>query len=175
VRRKACCLRQINTTGNLRMADMSDLPVGQSRMSLRRLGHTTRSLVRQYRLSTRVRPSRSAGILSALGYVRFIPAGSFVPAAPCPTALCLRARSPLETHLIRSQKWADRSRRFAVALMPVADALAAVLAGAEPLAEEMVALDEAHRCAPSRRRRCRRWMAMRCAQRTHPTSQRGSR
>jgi molybdopterin molybdotransferase len=31
-----------------------------------------------------------------------------------------------------------------VALMPVADALSAVLAGAEPLAEEMVALDEAH-------------------------------
>ena len=33
---------------------------------------------------------------------------------------------------------------FAVALMPVADALAAVLAGAEPLPEEMVALDAAH-------------------------------
>jgi molybdopterin molybdotransferase len=32
-----------------------------------------------------------------------------------------------------------------VALMPVADALAAVLAGAEPLPEEMVALDAAHR------------------------------
>ena len=32
-----------------------------------------------------------------------------------------------------------------MALMPVADALAAVLAGAEPLAEEMVALDAAHR------------------------------
>jgi molybdopterin molybdotransferase len=31
-----------------------------------------------------------------------------------------------------------------VALMPVADALSAVLAGAEPLAEEMVALDTAH-------------------------------
>jgi molybdopterin molybdotransferase len=31
-----------------------------------------------------------------------------------------------------------------VALMPVADALSAVLAGAEPLAEEMVALDRAH-------------------------------
>jgi molybdopterin molybdotransferase len=31
-----------------------------------------------------------------------------------------------------------------VALMPVADALSAVLAGAEPLAEEMVALDAAH-------------------------------
>jgi molybdopterin molybdotransferase len=31
-----------------------------------------------------------------------------------------------------------------VALMPVADALAAVLAGAEPLAEEMIALDAAH-------------------------------
>ena len=29
-------------------------------------------------------------------------------------------------------------------LMPVADALAAVLAGAEPLPEEMVALDAAH-------------------------------
>src|SRR5437868_9874334 len=33
---------------------------------------------------------------------------------------------------------------FTLALMPVADALAAVLAGAEPLAEEMVALDAAH-------------------------------
>jgi molybdopterin molybdotransferase len=33
---------------------------------------------------------------------------------------------------------------FAVALMPVIDALAAVLAGAEPLPEEMVALDAAH-------------------------------
>ena len=31
-----------------------------------------------------------------------------------------------------------------MALMPVADALAAILAGAEPLAEEMVALDAAH-------------------------------
>jgi molybdopterin molybdotransferase len=31
-----------------------------------------------------------------------------------------------------------------VALMPVADALAAILAGAEPLGEEMVALEEAH-------------------------------
>jgi hypothetical protein len=28
--RKACCLRQINTTGNLRMADLRDLPVGQN-------------------------------------------------------------------------------------------------------------------------------------------------
>src|SRR3954464_7516188 len=36
------------------------------------------------------------------------------------------------------------SRSFAVALMPVADALAAILSGAEPLAEEMVALDAAH-------------------------------
>src|SRR6202051_1030357 len=35
-------------------------------------------------------------------------------------------------------------RSFRVALMPVADALAAVLAGAEPLPEEMVALDEAY-------------------------------
>src|SRR6202051_1547415 len=35
-------------------------------------------------------------------------------------------------------------RSFAVALMPVADALSAVLAGAEPLPEEMVALDAAH-------------------------------
>jgi molybdopterin molybdotransferase len=33
---------------------------------------------------------------------------------------------------------------LAVALMPVADALAAILAGAEPLGEEMVALEEAH-------------------------------
>ena len=31
-----------------------------------------------------------------------------------------------------------------MALMPVADALAAILAGAEPLPEEMVALDAAH-------------------------------
>src|SRR6201992_104466 len=39
------------------------------------------------------------------------------------------------------------SRNFgsvAVALMPVADALAAILAGAEPLPEEMVALDAAY-------------------------------
>src|SRR6187549_1084121 len=35
-------------------------------------------------------------------------------------------------------------RSLPVALMPVADALAAILAGAEPLAEEMVALDAAH-------------------------------
>jgi molybdopterin molybdotransferase len=35
-------------------------------------------------------------------------------------------------------------RSFAVALMPVTDALSAVLAGAEPLGEEMVALDAAH-------------------------------
>jgi molybdopterin molybdotransferase len=35
-------------------------------------------------------------------------------------------------------------REFTVALMPVSDALAAVLAGAEPLAEEMVALDQAY-------------------------------
>src|SRR5215472_16437762 len=33
---------------------------------------------------------------------------------------------------------------FAVALMPVADALAAILEGVEPLGEEMVALEEAH-------------------------------
>src|SRR6201985_791839 len=32
----------------------------------------------------------------------------------------------------------------AVALMPVADALAAILAGAEPLGEEMVALEQAY-------------------------------
>ena len=31
-----------------------------------------------------------------------------------------------------------------MALMPVADALAAILAGAEPLPEEMAALDVAH-------------------------------
>jgi molybdopterin molybdotransferase len=35
-------------------------------------------------------------------------------------------------------------RSFIVALMPVADALSAVLAGAEPLSEEMIALDAAH-------------------------------
>jgi len=28
LRRKLCCLRRINATGNLRMADMRDLPVG---------------------------------------------------------------------------------------------------------------------------------------------------
>src|SRR5690242_238666 len=33
---------------------------------------------------------------------------------------------------------------FAVALMPVADAIAAILAGSEPLAEEMIALDAAY-------------------------------
>src|ERR1700761_7019996 len=33
---------------------------------------------------------------------------------------------------------------FAVALMPVTDALSAILAGAEPLPEEMLALDAAH-------------------------------
>jgi molybdopterin molybdotransferase len=36
-------------------------------------------------------------------------------------------------------------RSFALALMPVADALSAILAGAEPLAEEMVVLDAGHR------------------------------
>src|ERR1700686_4028593 len=35
-------------------------------------------------------------------------------------------------------------RSFAVALMPVTEALAAILAGAEPLPKEMVALDAAH-------------------------------
>src|ERR1700732_1577006 len=35
-------------------------------------------------------------------------------------------------------------RSFAVALMPVTEALAAVLAGAEALPEEMIALDAAH-------------------------------
>src|ERR1700688_1206124 len=35
-------------------------------------------------------------------------------------------------------------RRYAVALMPVTDALSAVLAGAEALPEEMVALDAAY-------------------------------
>src|SRR5580700_6011514 len=48
--------------------------------------------------------------------------------------------------------WPTRSPRsgsrsfgsFAVALMPVADALAAILAGAEPLPEETVALDAAY-------------------------------
>src|SRR5258706_7824163 len=50
--------------------------------------------------------------------------------------------------------WRTRSRRsesrsfgfrsFILALMPVTEALSAVLAGAEPLPEEMVALDAAH-------------------------------
>src|ERR1700681_1429597 len=45
-----------------------------------------------------------------------------------------------------SARWQHSGfRSFAVALMPVADALAAVLAGAEPLAEEIIALDAAHR------------------------------
>ena len=67
-----------------------------------------------------------------------------------------------------------------MALMPVADALAAILAGAEPLPEEMVALDAALSSHPrratsrhggrSRRRRCRRWTAMRCARRMPPIS-----
>jgi molybdopterin molybdotransferase len=43
---------------------------------------------------------------------------------------------------MRWMRWGSRS--FVVALMPVADALAAVLAGAEPLPEEMVALEAAH-------------------------------
>jgi molybdopterin molybdotransferase len=43
---------------------------------------------------------------------------------------------------MRCPRW--EFRRFSVALMPVADALAAVLAGAEALPEEMVALDAAH-------------------------------
>jgi molybdopterin molybdotransferase len=38
----------------------------------------------------------------------------------------------------------SESRSYAVALMPVADALAAILAGAAPLAEEMVPLDAAY-------------------------------
>jgi hypothetical protein len=38
-------------------------------------------------------------------------------------------------------------RRNAVALMPVVEALAAVLADAEPLSEEMVALDAAQQSA----------------------------
>jgi molybdopterin molybdotransferase len=42
----------------------------------------------------------------------------------------------------RWRRW--EFRRFLVALMPVADALAAVLAGADALPEEMVALDAAH-------------------------------
>src|SRR5580700_8885481 len=48
--------------------------------------------------------------------------------------------------------WPTRSPRsgsrsfgsFAVALMPVADALSAILAGAEPLPEQTIALDAAH-------------------------------
>src|ERR1700681_2334228 len=44
-----------------------------------------------------------------------------------------------------SARWQHSGfRSFAVALMPVADALAALLAGAEPLPEEMFALDAAH-------------------------------
>src|SRR5438128_4939796 len=43
----------------------------------------------------------------------------------------------------RSLRWGFRS--LAVALMPVTDALAAILAGTDPLPEEMVALDAAYR------------------------------
>jgi len=61
-----------------------------------------------------------------------------------------------------------------VALMPVADALAAILAGAEPLAEEMIAFDEAFHRVLARDvaalrtqppQRCRRWTAMRARRR----------
>src|SRR6202021_1233004 len=51
----------------------------------------------------------------------------------------------------RPMTWRARSPRsgfrfgsFALALMPVPEALSAILAGAEPLAEEMVALDAAY-------------------------------
>ena len=69
-----------------------------------------------------------------------------------------------------------------MALMPVADALAAILSGAAPLPEEMVALDAAYhrtlaRDVAARRtqppRRCRRWTVMRCARPMPPISTRG--
>jgi molybdopterin molybdotransferase len=59
------------------------------------------------------------------------------------TAICLIKKPLLPPLLLPARR---RDRRFGVlpvALMPVADALAAILAGAEPLAEEMVALDAA--------------------------------
>ena len=67
-----------------------------------------------------------------------------------------------------------------MALMPVADALSAVLDGATAVARrERGARRRAspgagarsrRRCGPSRRRRCRRWTAMRCAPPTSPPS-----
>jgi len=44
----------------------------------------------------------------------------------------------------RSPRSGSRSWEFAVALMPVADALSAILAGADPLPEETIALDAAY-------------------------------
>ena len=70
-----------------------------------------------------------------------------------------------------------------MALMPVADALAAILAGADPLPEEMVALDAAYHRTLARDVAARRtqppqamsgWTAMRCAQRMPPISAHGS-
>src|SRR4051794_709552 len=50
-------------------------------------------------------------------------------------------------HFFRTMRYkagSDTIWSAAVALMPVADALAAILAGAEPLGEEMIALEAAH-------------------------------
>ena len=45
--RKVCCLRQINTTGNLRMADMCDLPAGRTSIAvIARSKATKQSIVR---------------------------------------------------------------------------------------------------------------------------------
>src|SRR5437868_1916283 len=55
---------------------------------------------------------------------------------------CLCARARLED--VRNIRRTCRAGVFAVALMPVSDALAAVLAGAEPLPEEMISLDQAY-------------------------------
>ena len=69
-----------------------------------------------------------------------------------------------------------------MALMPVADALAAILSGAAPLPEEMVALDAAHHRTLARDVAARRtqppqamsaWTVTRCARPMPPISTRG--
>ena len=78
----------------------------------------------------------------------------------------------------RSPRW-EFEELSAVALMPVADALAAILAAPTRCPRKwprsippFIACWRAtsRRCAPSRRRRCRRWTAMRCARPTPPIS-----
>ena len=71
-----------------------------------------------------------------------------------------------------------------MALMPVAEALAAILAGADPMPEEMVALDAAYHRTLARDVAARTHAAeamsamdrlMRCARRMPPISRHGSR